>query len=121
MTVAGVRRLATAILNQIEDLCHAGYLGAQGLRTGRRGRGLGTTRAAVDLRPSPWLTPYLTPYGAVTPGYWRTQSLCARRRLNTGWTFERTSERAKDELENRSDRQGRSVGLPRLSLTHDTE
>jgi hypothetical protein len=51
------------------------------------------------------LTPYLTPYSAATPGFQRTESLCARRRLNTGRPFACLPEHTVYELENRRGRQ----------------
>jgi hypothetical protein len=47
------------------------------------------------------LTPYLTPYGAVSPGFRRTNSLFGRPTLNTGRPCTGSAERTGDELENR--------------------
>src|ERR1035437_2447677 len=47
------------------------------------------------------MTPYLTPYSTASPGCRRTESQCARRKLNTGRPLAGMPERIGDELENR--------------------
>ena len=61
------------------------------------------------------LTPYLTPYRAVTPSFRRTCPSCKCLTLNTGRPFTDTAERTEDGLENRKGPQvgRRNVARPR--------
>jgi hypothetical protein len=72
------------------------------VQTPARGTGSCDTRASSALSR---LTPYLTPYGAVSPGFRRTNSLFGRLMLNTGRPCTGTAEHTEDELENRRGRQ----------------
>jgi hypothetical protein len=58
------------------------------------------------------LTPFLTPYSAVSSELWRTEFLCDRRIPSTRRPSTCTPERTRDELENRYVSSGLRAGFP---------
>jgi hypothetical protein len=95
-------RMIVLVRSCLSSLAHAIVRQLERRRIERRTNphALGDGRSGC-AGPILFLTPYLTPYIAVAPGFRRTGSLCVSKGLNTPRPFASTAEHPNDELENR--------------------